>query len=171
MHHTQQKMPLGDLDPDYRIGNCMSPHPTVQPSTPLITPLPVHHVHQVLPVPVPPQVLPYELKDPVSHKFRQPTYVRRDEHIGSIPKRVISRQRLWVRHIKSRAADELLLEGADESGLIDDLAACDVGDISSGRVGLVEKGELWGREEVGRFFPVMGGCLLECVESELEGVE
>jgi hypothetical protein len=70
--------------------------------------------------------------------------MRRNQHIRRRPQRVIRRQRFRVRHVERRAADELVMKSLDERGLVDDLAAGDVGDESAARIGLVEERELVG---------------------------
>lgn len=75
--------------------------------------------------------------------------MRRNQHIRRLPQRVIRRQRFRVRDIERRAGDEFLVKGRDERGLVDDLAAGDVGDERAARIGLVQEREFVGREEVG----------------------
>lgn len=74
--------------------------------------------------------------------------MRRNQDIWRRPQRVIRRQGFRIRDVEGGAADEVLFEGLDEGGLVDDLAAGDVGDVGSSRVGLVEECEFGGGEEV-----------------------
>lgn len=75
--------------------------------------------------------------------------MRRNQHIGRIPQRIVGRQRLRVRDVERCAGDLGGLERSDERRLVDDGAARDVGNVGAGGVGGVEQGELRRREEVG----------------------
>jgi hypothetical protein len=126
--------------------------PHLFPSTPLIPPSPINLIDQLPPTPHPPHILPQHLKRAVSIHIRTPAHMRRDQHIRCRPQRVISRQRLWVRDIESRATYEAVFKRLDKRGLVDDLAACDVRDECAAGVGLVEQVEFVGGEEVGCCF-------------------
>lgn len=114
----------------------------------LVTPLPINLIHQSVSTPLSPDVLPQQLKRAIRIHIRRTANVRRDQHIRGRPKWVIRRKRFRIRNIERCAADELLVKGLYEGGLIDDLAAGNVGDESAARVRLVEERELVGREEV-----------------------
>jgi hypothetical protein len=122
----------------------------------LIPPPSINLIHQLPPTPRPPHILPQDLKRALSIHIRTATDMRRNQHIWCRPQRVISRQRLRVRDVKSRAADEAVFERLDERRLVDDLAARDIGDECAARVGLVEQVEFVGGEEVGCGFAA--GC-------------
>jgi len=94
------------------------------PASPtLIPPSPINLINQLPPTPVPPNILPQHLKRPVRIHIRTTAHMRRDQHIRRRPQRVISRQWLRVSNIEGRAADEAVVQGLDERGLVDDLAA------------------------------------------------
>ena len=113
--------------------------------------LPIYLINQLPPIPHPPQILPQYLKSPLSIHSRRPTNVWRNQAIRRIPQRIIFRQRLRICNIEGGAADLLGLESLDESCLVDDLAAGDVGYEGTRWVAGVEELEFWGGEEVGCF--------------------
>ena len=114
----------------------------------LIPLLPIHFIYQIPPIPQPPQVLPHHLEDTLGCRLRNTAHMRRNQHIGRIPQRVIGRQRLGIGDVERSARNLLGLERLDQSGLVDDLPARDVRNVRARGVRLMEQGEFGRGEEV-----------------------
>lgn len=94
------------------------------------------------------EILPKHLERPLSIDGSAATNVRGDQAVRRRPERIIRGQRLRIRNIKCCAADLLALQSFNKGGLVNDLAAADVGDVGAGGVDLVEEGEFLGGQEV-----------------------
>jgi hypothetical protein len=138
---------------------CSSAYNTLVPILfrPLIPPLPIHLINQLLPAPISPNILPEHLKRALRIRITAPTDMRRDEAIRRIPQRVVSRQGLRVRDVECGAGYEAFFQCGDERGLVYYLAARNVGNVGAARVGGVQELELGRREEVRCCFA--GGCI------------
>jgi hypothetical protein len=80
--------------------------------------------------------------------------MRRDQHVRGIPKWIIFGEWLRIRHIQCGTTNLFGIQSFDESCLVDDLAPCDVSDVSATGVSGVENFEFRSGEEVSRCFAV-----------------
>lgn len=118
----------------------------------LIPPVPVHLVHQLPPAPLPPDVRRQHLERPVCVRVAGTADMRRDQHVGRRPQRIVFRQRFRVCDIQRGAANLLFLQRVDKRLLVDDGAARDVGNVRPARVALVQEFEFIRGEKVGGVF-------------------
>ena len=132
---------------------CFSPDVAAKRTT-LVASLPINLIYQLVPAPLPPHVLPQHLECAVCIHIRRSTHMRRDQDIRSRPQRVINRQRLRIRHINRRTADQTIFQRLYKRRLINNLTARDIGNIRASRVGLMQELELLGGQETSSRFAV-----------------
>ena len=108
---------------------------------PSITPLPIDHIDHPLPLLPSVQIHLQHLERAIHVRLAQAADMRRDDAIGRVPQRVVFGQGFRVRDVEGGASEAAAavaalegvvvavgVEGGDEVGLDDDLAAGDVGD-------------------------------------------
>ena len=139
-------------------------HATTDPShsTQSIPLLPVNDINHLLPLPPPIQIHLQNLERAIHVRLPDAADMRRDDAIGRVPQGVLFRQGFRIRDVERRASETAAavaavervvvvvgVEGGDEVGLHDDLAAGDVGD--EGVLLFPQDGEFLRAEEVRRF--------------------
>ena len=97
-----------------------------------VAPLPIDEVKHPITLLAPLEIRHQNIKSPLTILGTQPTDVRRDDDVLCIPQRVVFGEGFRVRDVEGGATQLAVVEGGDEGGLIEDLAAGDIDDEGSG---------------------------------------